>query len=125
VDDEEETRTLLRAFLEAEDIEVVAEANGGIEGVFKAGELRPDVVLMDVRMPDMNGIEATRQIRAVHRGVQVIILTFYGAEEWDVAAEEIGAFGYLVKGCPPAQIVEQIRLATASEEDSWSPDEVR
>lgn len=120
VDDEHETRVLLRAFLEEEGVSVLGEAGSGEDALVMAERLHPDVVLMDVRMPGMNGIEATRRLRARDPGVQVIILTFLGAHEWTDRAEDVGAFAYLVKGTPPSVVVDQIRLAAArarSEDD--------
>lgn len=111
MDDEPETCVLLRAILEEEGIEVAGTAGGGIQAVFMAKDLAPDVVLMDLRMPDMDGVQATRRIKAAHPDMQVIFLTFYGDRHWTDSAEDVGAFCYLVKGCPPSMIVEMIRRA--------------
>lgn len=114
---------LLRAILEEEGIEVAGAAGGGIQGVFMADDLAPDVVLMDLRMPDMDGVQATRRIKAAHPDMQVIFLTFYGDRDWADSAEDVGAFCYLVKGCPPSMIVEMIRRAWGyqrhKEADPW------
>lgn len=111
VDDEPETCVLLRAMLEEEGIEVLGTAFGGLDGVALAEALVPDVVLMDLRMPDLDGVEATRQIKARRPQTQVIFLTFYEDPDLTQAADEAGAFCYLVKGCPPSMIVEMIRRA--------------
>jgi DNA-binding NarL/FixJ family response regulator len=110
-DDEQETCVLLRAYLEQEGIEVVGTASGGAGAVEMADELAPDIVLMDLRMPDMDGVEATRRIEGANPDVKVIFLTFYGDAGWTEKAEDVGAFGYLVKGCPPSMIVDMIRRA--------------
>ena len=111
VDDEAETVVLLRACLEEEGIDVVGTASGGAEAVQVAEELSPDVVLMDIRMPVVSGIEATRRIKGRDPLVQVILLTFFGEADWTDAARETGAFCILVKGCPPSMITEMIRRA--------------
>jgi DNA-binding NarL/FixJ family response regulator len=113
VDDQPETRVLLRAMVEEEGIEVVGTAGGGIDAVSMVGERAPDVILMDLRMPDLDGVQATRRIKATHPHVQVILLTFYSDSDLTHSAEEAGAFCYLVKGCPPAMVVEMIRRAWA------------
>ncbi len=98
VDDDAGNVALLRETLEAEGLVVVGEATDGPSGVELAGILRPDVVLMDLRMPGMDGFEATRLIRAQYPGTQVVILTAYEELLTD-SAESVGAFAYLVKGC--------------------------
>src|SRR5712692_6726585 len=111
VDDEPETCVLLRAMLEEEGIDVLGTAFGGLDGVAMAEALVPDVVLMDLRMPDIDGVEATRQIKASRPDTQVIFLTFYEDPDLTPGTEGAGAFCYLVKGCPPSMIVEMIRRA--------------
>lgn len=111
MDDEPETLVLLRAYLEEDGIEVLGTASGGAEGVQMAEELAPDVVLMDLRMPGMSGVEASRRIKDRDTQVQVIFLTFYGDAFWDGAVKEADAFCFLVKGCPPAMITEMIHKA--------------
>jgi len=111
VDDEPETVVLLRAYLKEEGIEVLGSASSGAQALQLAEELSPDVVLMDLRIPGLSGVEATRRIRARDPFVQVIFLTFYGDFDWTDRAHEVGAFCVLVKGCPPALIAEMIRRA--------------
>ena|SRR2546425_5485583 len=112
VDDEPETCVLLRAILEEAGIQVLGTAFGGTDGVAAAKALEPEVVLMDLRMPDLDGLAATRQIKEHRPVTQVIFLTFYGDSELTTAAEEVGAFCYLVKGCPPSLIVDMVRRAS-------------
>jgi DNA-binding NarL/FixJ family response regulator len=99
VEDDSKSRHILRTVLEAEGITVVGEAGGGRAGVELAGRHRPDVVLMDLRLPDMSGIEATRQIKELHPFTQVIMLTAYEGPLPERSAEQVGAYAYLVKGC--------------------------
>jgi DNA-binding NarL/FixJ family response regulator len=114
VDDQALIRAGFRALLEAEDdIEVVAEGADGRQGVALAEEHRPDVALIDVQMPVMNGIEATRRIAADERlaGVHVVILTNYGLDEYVVDALRAGASGFLVKDTEPADLLHGVRVA--------------
>jgi len=99
VDDDLETLALLRAALEDEGIEIVGTAGDGSEVAALVEQTEPEVVLMDLRMPGMGGLEATERIRASHPWVQVVILTFYEEMLPDRSPEEVGAFAYLVKGC--------------------------
>jgi CheY-like chemotaxis protein len=108
VEDAESERAVLRDLLEAEGIAVVAEAGDGAEAVDRAVQTRPDVVLMDLRMPGMGGIEATRLIKESLPTTQVIILTVYEGPLPERSAEEVGAYAYLVKGCSPALIRDVI-----------------
>jgi DNA-binding NarL/FixJ family response regulator len=85
-------------------IQVVGEANDGLQAVQLANLLHPDVIIMDVRMPGMDGIQATRLIKTGCKNVGVIILTFYGAHRED--AIQAGADAYLLKGCPPETLIE-------------------
>jgi len=110
-DDQPETCVLLRAVLEEEGLNVVGTAGGGIEAVSLVEDLAPDVILMDLRMPDLDGVQAARRIGAIRPNIQVILLTFYGDGDLTHSAEQAGAFCYLVKGCPPSMIVEMIRRA--------------
>lgn len=121
VDDEPETCALLRAVLEEQGIEVVGTAGGGLQAVSMVDEQGPDVVLMDLRMPDLDGVQATRRIRVSHPDIQVIFLTFYDDSDLAQSAEEAGAFCYLVKGCPPSMIVEMIRRAWGYKQSTEGP----
>ncbi len=107
VDDDAGAVALLREALEAEGLVVVGDATDGASGVELAGILRAHVVLMDLRMPGMDGFEATRLIRARYPETQVIILTAY-EELLTESAEAVGAFAYLVKGCPAALMRDMI-----------------
>jgi len=113
VDDQSLIRTGIRALLEAEDdIDVVAEANNGREAVDLAAEHRPDIVLMDVQMPEMDGIEATRRIVGDERldDVRVVMLTNYGLDEYVFNALRAGASGFLVKDTEPADLLQALRV---------------
>jgi len=124
VDDEPETCVLLRALLEQEGIEVLGTAFGGADAVAMAEALVPDVVLMDLRMPDVDGVAATQRIKARRPKTQVIFLTFYGDPELTQGTEEVGAFCYLVKGCPPSMIVDMIRRAFEYAQQATRPSRV-
>lgn len=121
VDDEGETCALLRAILEEQGIEVVGTAGGGLQAVAMVDEQAPDVVLMDLRMPDLERVQATRRIRVSHPDIQVIFLTFYDDSDLPQSAEEARAFCYLVKGCPPSMIVEMIRRAWGYKQSKEGP----
>ncbi|OLT35058.1 DNA-binding response regulator [Actinomadura sp. CNU-125] len=114
VDDQALIRGGFRALLENEDdIEVAAEAANGEQGVALALEHRPDVALVDVQMPVMDGIEATRLIAADERlsGVHVVILTNYGLDEYVFNALRAGACGFMVKDTEPVDLVQGVRVA--------------
>jgi DNA-binding NarL/FixJ family response regulator len=114
VDDQALIRAGFRALLAAEDdIEVVAEAADGRDAVAQAGLHLPDVALVDIQMPVLDGIEATRRIAADPRlsGVHVVILTNYGLDEHVYAALKAGACGFLVKDTDPADLLHGIRVA--------------
>ena len=110
VDDQALVRGGLRLILDAEaDIEVVGEAADGDEGVGTALALRPDVVLMDVRMPVLDGITATRRLLAELEQVRVIMLTTFDLDEYVVEAFRAGASGFVLKTAPPPQLVAAVR----------------
>ena len=97
----------------AHDLEVVGEAQNGLEAVLLAAEHRPDVVLMDLRMPELAGDEATARILAAHPGIRVVILTTYESDSSILPAIEAGAAGYLLKAAPEAEILAGIRSVVA------------
>ena len=113
VDDEEMLRDALRDLLLDLDFDVVGEAVDGQDGVDKAMTLRPEVVLMDLRMPRMDGIAATRQIRGILPMVQVVLHSAYDDAALRQAARECGAHTYLLKGCTAEAIEAAIVEAAA------------
>lgn len=116
VDDQALLRMGFRLVLEAQDgIEVVGEAADGRSAVAMVEALRPDVVLMDVRMPGMNGIEATERIVAARPECHVIILTTFDLDEYAFAGLRAGASGFLLKDVRPAGLVEAIRAVAAGD----------
>ena len=118
VDDQELVRAGFVALLTAsEGIEVVGQAGQGEEGVRLARATRPDVVMMDVRMPVLDGIEATRQITADPALAQtrVVVLTTFGLDEYVFGALRAGATGFLLKDTPPEQLLQAIRVAADGE----------
>jgi DNA-binding NarL/FixJ family response regulator len=117
-DDQALVRTGLRMILEAEpDMEVVGEAADGTEAVKESRRLRPDVVLMDIRMPTMDGVEATRQLagNGVADPTKVLILTTFDLDEYVVEGLRAGASGFLLKDAPAERLVEGIRVVAAGE----------
>jgi DNA-binding NarL/FixJ family response regulator len=92
------------------DLEVLGEAADGREAVALVEQLRPDVVLMDVRMPDVDGLEATRRIVASGSAARIIVLTTYDADEYVFAALRAGASGFMLKDVRPAELVDAIRI---------------
>lgn len=112
-DDEAMVRKGLRLVLETEDdLQVVGEATDGYEAIEEARRLRPDVVLMDVRMPRMDGVEACRQL-VDESGTKVVVLTTFDLDEHLFAAVRAGASGFLLKASPPEELVTAIRAAHA------------
>jgi DNA-binding NarL/FixJ family response regulator len=112
VDDQELIRAGFSMILEVEErIEVVGEARDGDEAVRQVETLGPDVVLMDVQMPGTDGIAATERIVAHHPDVRVLILTTFDDDEYLFAALQAGASGFLLKNCPPEDLVSAISLA--------------
>ena len=121
VDDEELVRFGLRTVLEAAgDFEVVGEAGDGEAAIRAAHELRPDVVLMDIRMPVLDGLSATRRILALPHPPQVAVLTTFHVDEYVYAALAAGAAGFLLKDTPPREIAAAVR-AVADGTASLSP----
>ncbi|MEV4755230.1 response regulator transcription factor [Micromonospora sp. NPDC049559] len=117
-DDQDLVRLGLRTLLESEDdLTVVGEAADGLRAVELAGRERPDVVLMDVRMPGVDGIEATRRIAAdpALTGTRVIVLTTFELDEYVFDALRYGASGFLIKDTKPAELLRAIRLVAAGE----------
>ena len=110
-DDQALVRGGFRMILEAkEDMEVVGEAGDGAEAVALVEQLQPDVVLMDVRMPGVDGIEATRSIAASGSSARIVILTTYDVDEYVFAALRAGASGFLLKDVRPPELTEAIRI---------------
>ena len=110
VDDHALARSGLSAMLGVQpDIEVVGTAGDGVEAVSEALRLRPDVVLMDIRMPKLDGIEATRRIRAAADGPAVLVLTTFDLDQYVYEALRAGAGGFLLKDAPPGQLAEAER----------------
>jgi DNA-binding NarL/FixJ family response regulator len=114
-DDHRMLREALRRSLEDEGVEVVGEAGDGEEAVHLAGQLLPDVVLMDVTMPNINGIEATRRIRELHPEVRVVVLTMHGDPDTQTQAIRAGASGFLGKDCPMEEVLSAVRLAAGGD----------
>jgi DNA-binding NarL/FixJ family response regulator len=119
-DDQVLVRAGFRMIIDAEDgLEVVGEAADGLEAVEAAVRLRPDVVLMDIRMPELDGIEATRRLLAATRSadppVRVLVLTTFDLNEYVYDALRAGASGFLLKDTPPGRLVDGVHLIAAGE----------
>ncbi len=112
VDDQALVRAGFRMILDAEaDVEVVGEAADGAEAVRQVRDLRPDVVLMDIRMPELDGLEATRRILAAGEGApRILMLTTFDLDEYVYEALRAGASGFLLKDTPPEQLVSAIHV---------------
>ncbi|MFC7447456.1 response regulator [Rhodococcus daqingensis] len=110
VDDQRLVRAGLRMLCEStQDLEVVGEASNGVEAIRLAAELSPDLILMDLRMPGLDGIEATRQILSSRPGAKVLVLTTFDDDEHLYPALAAGAVGFLVKDTAPADLLSAIR----------------
>ena len=115
-DDQSMVRAGFRMLLAGEeDIEVVAEASNGLEAVEKAARFDPTVVLMDIRMPELDGLEATRRILAADRDARILILTTFDLDEYVFAALKVGASGFVLKDDTPEQLIAAIRTVAEGE----------
>jgi DNA-binding NarL/FixJ family response regulator len=115
-DDQALMRTGFRMILDAQDdIEVVGEALDGADSIRQFEKLDPDVVVMDIRMPTMDGIEATRRLSALERPARVLILTTFDLDEYVYEALRAGASGFLLKDRPPEELVAAVRVIAAGE----------
>ncbi len=119
-DDHRMLREGLGRSMREQGFDVVGEASDGAEAVAMAQRVRPDVILMDVTMPEMDGVEACRQVRLELPGTQVVMLTMHADQEVLASAIRAGASGYLVKDCSTEEIASAVRMA-ASGETALSP----
>ncbi|WP_062528648.1 response regulator [Demequina rhizosphaerae] len=116
VDDQAMVRVGLRMILESEDdVEVVAEATSGVEAARIVADHAPDVVLMDVRMPGMDGLTATREVLAAHPGTRIVILTTFDDDEYVYEALRAGASGFLLKSVDGDALVSAVRVVAGGE----------
>jgi DNA-binding NarL/FixJ family response regulator len=115
-DDQSMVRAGFRLLLaREEDIDVVAEAQNGVEAVNKAARFHPTVVLMDIRMPELDGLEATRRILAADAAAKVLILTTFDLDEYVFEALSAGASGFVLKDDPPEQLISAIRTVAGGD----------
>ena len=115
-DDQSMVRAGFRRLLTGEEgIEVVAEAGNGQEAIEKAARFHPTVVLMDIRMPELDGLEATRRILAADRAARVLILTTFDLDEYVYEALTAGASGFVLKDDPPEQLIAAVRTVAAGD----------
>ena len=115
-DDQSMVRAGFRMLLaDEEDIEVVAEASNGLEAVEKAERFRPDVILMDIRMPELDGLEATRRILATDNGARILVLTTFDLDEYVYEALRAGASGFVLKDDPPEQLLGAVRVVAGGD----------
>ena len=116
VDDQAMVRAGLRMLLAGErDIAVVAEASNGRDAIAQAVRFHPDVVLMDIRMPELDGLEATRRILAADDSTRVLILTTFNLDEYVYEALRAGASGFVLKDDPPEQLIAAVRIVAEGE----------
>jgi DNA-binding NarL/FixJ family response regulator len=114
-DDQELVRSGLRLILESRGLDVVGEAADGREAVAATRRTRPDVVLMDIRMPVLDGIAATREVVRVRPATRVLVLTTYDLDEYVYGALRAGAAGFLLKSTPPDRLVDGIAIVSAGD----------
>ncbi len=115
-DDQSMVRAGFRMLLSGEeDMEVVAEASTGLEAVAKVPRFNPTVILMDIRMPELDGLEATRRILAADSTARILILTTFGLDEYVYEALRAGASGFVLKDDPPEQLIAAIRIVAGGE----------
>jgi DNA-binding NarL/FixJ family response regulator len=115
-DDQSMVRAGFRMLLSGqEDIDVVAEASNGLEAIEKADRFNPDVVLMDIRMPELDGLEATRRILATDSGARILVLTTFDLDEYVYEALRAGASGFVLKDEPPEQLLTAIHTVAAGD----------
>ena len=115
-DDQSMVRAGFRMLLAGEqDMEVVAEASNGLEAVAMAARFDPTVILMDIRMPELDGLQATRRILAADNAARILILTTFGLEEYVYEALNAGASGFVLKDDPPEQLIEAVRTVAAGD----------
>jgi DNA-binding NarL/FixJ family response regulator len=115
-DDQSMVRAGFRLLLSGEaDIDVVAEASNGLEAVEKAARFRPTVVLMDIRMPELDGLQATRRIIAADDAARILILTTFDLDEYVYEALRAGASGFVLKDDPPEQLLAAVRTVAAGD----------
>jgi DNA-binding NarL/FixJ family response regulator len=115
-DDQSMVRAGFRMLLGGEpEIEVVAEASNGNEAVFQAAKFHPTVILMDIRMPELDGLEATRRILAADPAARVLILTTFDLDEYVYEALRAGASGFVLKDDPPEQLIAAVRTVAAGD----------
>jgi DNA-binding NarL/FixJ family response regulator len=113
-DDQSLVRSGFRLLLGSEgDMELVAEASNGLEAVEKAARYEPTVILMDIRMPELDGLEATRRILAANPDARVLVLTTFDLDEYVFEALRIGASGFVLKDDPPEQLLDAIRTVAS------------
>jgi DNA-binding NarL/FixJ family response regulator len=115
-DDQSMVRAGFRMLLANEpDIEVVAEASNGLEAIHQAARFQPSVVLMDIRMPELDGLEATRRLIAADQAAKILILTTFDLDEYVYEALRSGASGFVLKDDPPEQLLAAIRVVAAGD----------
>jgi DNA-binding NarL/FixJ family response regulator len=125
VDDNKDVRLKLRSTLGSQyNLEVVGEAVDGLESIEVAKNLHPDLILMDIVMPKMNGLEASKEISQKYPEIIILLLTYYYDEEYNIAAEKNGAKGYIVKTASPSDFIKTIET-TMRPGSSIRADQVR